>query len=128
MLTEMNNMTNQMNNLFRKVEFIETLLVRQFSESEHSNDHHKNPQRPVPRRNRQYNQHQDHNDFDEPNDSERSNDYRQRPTRPRNCQYNCNQGHHDYVGPFSFIGKVLKSRWLREVNILLLIGLKWRLS
>jgi len=77
MLIEMNNMTNQMNNLSGKVEFIETLQIRQSSESEHSNDHHRNLQRPIPRSDCQHNQHQG----------------------PRNCQYNRNQGHHDYDDP-----------------------------
>jgi len=92
-------MSNQMNNLSGRAESIETLQVRQFSESDHCNDNHRNPQRLVPRRNRQHNQHQGHNDFDDPNDCECSNDYRQRPVHPRNRQYNRNQGHHDYDDP-----------------------------
>lgn len=99
MRTEMGNMSNQMNNLSGRMESIESLQIRQSSESEHSNDNHRNPQRPVSRRNRHHNQHQGHNDFDDPNDSERSNDYRQRPVHPRNRQYNRNQGHHEYDDP-----------------------------
>jgi hypothetical protein len=52
-----------MNNVSGRVESIETLQVRQSSESEHSNDNHRNPQRLVPRRNHLYNQHQGHNDL-----------------------------------------------------------------
>jgi len=72
----MSNMSNQMNNLSGRMESIKTLQVRQSNESEHFNDNHRNPQRPVPHRNRQCIQYQGHNDFDDPNDSERSNDYR----------------------------------------------------
>ena len=81
------------------MESIKTLHVRQSNESEHSSDNHRNPQRPVPRRNRQRNQYQGHNDFDDLNDSERSNDYRQRPIHRRNHQHNHNQGHYDYDDP-----------------------------
>jgi len=94
-----NNMSNQMKNLSGRVESIETLQVKWSNESEHSSDNHRNPQRQVPHRNHQRNQHQGHNDFDDPNDSERSNDYRKKSVHPRNRQYNHNQGHHDYDDP-----------------------------
>jgi len=71
-------------NISGRVESIETLQVRKSSESEHFNDNHRNPQRPAPRRNRQHNHHYGHNDFDDPNNSERSNDCRQRPAHPKN--------------------------------------------
>jgi len=83
-------------NICGRVESIETLQVRKSSESEHSNDNHRNPQRPTPRKNCQHNHHHGHNDFDDPNNSERSNDYRQRPAHTKNRQYNRNQGHHNY--------------------------------
>jgi len=57
MRMEMSNMSNQMNNLSRRMKSIEILQIRQSSESEHSSDNHRNPQRPVPCRNRHHNQH-----------------------------------------------------------------------
>jgi hypothetical protein len=124
-------MFNQMNNLSRRVESIETLQVRWSSESEHSSDNYRIPQRPVPRKNRQRNQHQGHNDFDDPNDSKHSNYYRQRPVDPRNRQYNRNQGHHDYDDPDERVMRHIKveaptfegqldpwifDRWIRDMD------------
>ena len=45
-------MFNQMNNLSRRMDSIETLQVKWSSESEHSSDNYRIPQRPVPRKNR----------------------------------------------------------------------------
>ena len=57
MRTEVGNMSNQVNNLSRRMESIETLRVRQSSGSEHSNDNPRNPQRPIHRRNHHHNPH-----------------------------------------------------------------------
>jgi hypothetical protein len=45
MQADVNNMSTQMNNLSKRVEFIKTLQTKQASEREHSNDNdkHTNP-------------------------------------------------------------------------------------
>ena len=90
MRTEVGNMSNQVNNLSGRMGSIETLRVRRSSRSEHSNDNPRNPRRLIHHRNHHHNPHQGHHDFDDPNHSERSNDYHQRPVHPRNRQYNRN--------------------------------------
>ena len=74
MRTEVGNMSNQVNNLSGRMKSIETLRVRQFSGSEHSNDNPRNPRRPIHRRNHHNNSQHGHHDFVDPYHSEHSND------------------------------------------------------